>query len=594
MASSPNDWSDFITSNDKPNNVYPITPPTPRNHNDNLNNLNLDAPTNAYVRKAIETECNQLAAMPTQSGRNHQLNKAAFNLRRFIDNGTCDEQTIFDALMDAAAACGVLAEDGDTVCANSIRSGFRGSQEKVGARPIPKLDSDNSQTIEVDIADFAAAITEPTPQTDHTTPDGALNNIFDANETAFWQTRPSLTTIYNAALARMCAPWAVLGHCAARALYNVRPTATLPPLIGGPGSLNWFGIIVAPSGGGKSAAADVARELIDTNLEQRSLGSGEGFIEAFIRPADKETGEPRGLHEAILFIADESDTVSALATRTGSTLLSVLRTAWTGSTLAFGYRGRNLERLDAHTYRATLMMAVQPARAGWILDDSGGGTPQRFNWFPGIDKRITLKAWNDTPIYPLTLPNWREWEYETRLEIPAEARDVILAARVANARGEQNALDGHALFCREKFAYALTVLDGRTEMNLEDWELSGVAAHVSTKTREWVLATSASDAYVEAEERGRLMGVAASASDDEKAHRAAGRQKRIGRQLMERLRADGPLKESVWRKGLNSRDRPWFPNVVDALKKAGLIELDEDRRWSVPAAEDTAKAADDA
>ena len=60
----------------------------------------------------------------------------------------------------------------------------------------------------------------------------------------------------------MASPWAVLAYTAARALAQVRPGIMLPPLIGGPGSLNWFAAIAAASGGGKGAAIAAARHLV--------------------------------------------------------------------------------------------------------------------------------------------------------------------------------------------------------------------------------------------------------------------------------------------------------------------------------------------
>lgn len=557
--------------------------PTPTLDDIYAPSLSGNTDTAAYVQAAIDGETSKLAAMPPKTGRNHQLNKSAFSLRRFIDNGSADEQTIYDALMAAANACGIVAEDGEAQCEASIRSGFRGSTLKVGAKPIPDRPTP-PQVTEVSREDFQATVTLINKGGDSAgvkTPAAAtLDAIFDDAEAQFWQSRDSLAAIYSASLARMCAPWAVLAHCAARALCQVRPTATLPPLIGGPGSLNWFGIVVAPSGGGKSAAEDVARELIDVPIELRSLGSGEGFLESYMKPADKETGEPAGQYESIMFVCDESDTISALNSRTGSTLLSTLRTAWTGRTLSFGYRGRTGQKLSNHGYRATLVMAVQPTRAGWILGDAGGGTPQRFNWFPGTDRRISLEAWSNRQLAPLLLPSWREWEYDTPLTIPNPARDMVLEARVKSARGDLDALDGHALFCRLKFAYALTVLDGRAAMTEDDWHLSGIAARVSTQTREWVAATVASDTYTEAEERGRLMGVSSAASDDEKAHRAAGRTKRIGGLVLTRL-ADGPMTDGALRRSLASRDRPWLPNVLQALQAGGLVALDADKNWTL-------------
>ena len=83
----------------------------------------------------------------------------------------------------------------------------------------------------------------------------------------------------------------------------------LPALIGGPGSLNWFAAICAASGGGKGSAAACARHLIPQHIETRPLGSGEGIIAAY---GQQDTPDAV---TAILFTADEIDTITALSNR---------------------------------------------------------------------------------------------------------------------------------------------------------------------------------------------------------------------------------------------------------------------------------------
>jgi len=404
-------------------------------------------------------------------------------------------------------------------------------------------------------------------------PAGLLDGV-ERLEDGFWESRESLAHIYQASLARMCSPWAVLAHCAARALYSVQPRVRLPALIGGPGSLNWFAAVVSVSGGGKSAAEDVARELINIPIQQRSLGSGEGFIESYIRPENKVTGEPEGRYEAILFVADEGDTVSALGSRSGSTLLSTLRTAWTGRTLSFGYRGRTTQQLAAHTYRATLVMGTQPARAKWLLDDASGGTPQRFQWFPAEDLRLTRDAWDGSPVHSLTLPSSRKWSHGTELHIPDAARELILSERVKAAKAEQGALDGHALFCREKSAFALAVLDGRTEMTDQDWELSGIAAAVSTHVREWVAAQCAQAAEDEAARLGTLRGITNQAADTEKSYRDSQQASRISAWIIRKLTEAGEqgLSEGELRRRADSRQRHQIGAMLAALAQRNQVK----------------------
>ena len=204
-------------------------------------------------------------------------------------------------------------------------------------------------------------------------------------ENGFWD-RASHKHIYNAALARMAAPWATLTYCAARALTLVPPHIKLPEnLVGGPGSLNWFAAVVSKSGGGKGVAEAVSRELVPGVPAVRNLGSGEGIVKAYQVDADG-----RLEHSAILFNVAEIDTMTALRDRSASTTMGTLREVFSGGTLGFSYAGKGKDgHVEAHKYRMTLITAVQPRRAGGLLDDSAGGTPQRFMWFPADDPRIS-------------------------------------------------------------------------------------------------------------------------------------------------------------------------------------------------------------
>jgi hypothetical protein len=363
--------------------------------------------------------------------------------------------------------------------------------------------------------------------------------LVDDLEQGFWNSRESLSLIYMAALTRMCSPWAVLACCVARALALVPPNVTLPSLIGGGGgSLNWFGAVASLSGGGKGSSLSVARDLVGEYVYQRNLGSGEGMVTAY---RTKETDDtPTGLRSSVMFTADEVDNVTALGSRSGSTLLPTLRSAFSGETLGFSSAGRGKDiHLDAHTYRLTLVCAIQPGRAAAILNDDAGGTPQRFMWFPAVDQRITKARaqeynWQK---FSLTLPPSKEWRYPREVILPPGAEDYILDCRVDSAQpGTTESMDSHAVFAREKFAYGLAVLDGRVQMSLQDWELSGIAAEVSAATRDWVASQMEQSTRTDAERRGEVRGYEAGAADESKAARTQARSDRIARWILERLR----------------------------------------------------------
>lgn len=417
---------------------------------------------------------------------------------------------------------------------------------------------------------------EPPPPPDPVKNSTPLQDI----ENGFWTSRESLRMVYTTALAKMCSPWAVLAQCTARALTQVRPHVTLPPLIGGPGSLNWFATVVARSGGGKGASAACARLLVPGPIAVRNVGSGEGIVAAFGRPASD--GSPADIIEALMFNTDEVDTLAALNNRTASTTLTVLRSGFSGETLGFSYAAKEKRRhIPAGTYRMTMIVGVQPARAGWLLADSGGGTPQRFMWFPGSDSRVARNPpWEAGP---LSLPDPGEWQYPREIAIPLEASELILDEHVKRQNDNDEALDGHALYCREKFAYALAVLDGRVEMTLEDWQLSGIAAEVSTYVRERTVTAIRDAAKSDAEDRGEVRGIEMQAAESA---RDAAFEDHITGQLNWALSkildaGDEGLSNRELLRASNSKRRKALAFALQRGQESELFRLDE-TIWRIP------------
>lgn len=412
----------------------------------------------------------------------------------------------------------------------------------------------------------------------------------------FWYGRESLQRIYQTACGRFVSPWAVFAHCAANALSVIPPSVQLPPLLGGPGSLNMLFATVARSGGGKDAAAAVADYLTpDATAPVRNLGSGEGLVEAYRIPVgkdDKKLGMPDDQRPAIRFIADEVDAVLALGSRTGSTILPTLRSSFNAATLGASTIRSGGFHLPKHSYRLTLVMSVQPTRAGWILDDAGGGTPQRFVWFPArdprADGRIGDERHNKTPLQlPTGTAHWGDTPRE--LKVPELVSDFVQdAARRRNLdREDEEELDGHAVFAREKLAMALAVLDARTEMTEEDWAFAGIAMEVSDLTRDWVCDNAEAQKIAEADERGRMLAVSnVGRKEEEHAHTQLRIQRygaRMVRYVAEAWKADGrPLGRNDLMKRFDSRERAWFNETLIVTTQCGAIEVDRDGAYWPP------------
>lgn len=324
--------------------------------------------------------------------------------------------------------------------------------------------------------------------------------------TGFWGRRHALRHIHTFARARRASPLATLGVVLVKAAAAVEPTVVLPPTVGTYASLNLFTALTAASGGGKGASEGAAHDAVSfvdhAGFKLRTdcfpPGSGEGIARTFVPYLDNQDkdsdGKPKLKRRSrAVFSAPEIDTLAALGGRRGSTLLPELRKVYSGEQIGFkNAADATTTPVDAHSYRACLIVGVQPAKAGALLNDSDGGTPQRFVWLPADDPDAP-----DTPPEcpePLTvkLPDFSK-EQRTIVRIPQTATDEIVSHRLAVLRGTEGVdpLDGHALLCRLKVAAALMILDGRAAVNVEDWELAGAVMRASSNTRATVRAVLA-------------------------------------------------------------------------------------------------------
>jgi Protein of unknown function (DUF3987) len=405
----------------------------------------------------------------------------------------------------------------------------------------------------------------------------SLAEEFDPPPDEFWDARPALRHIRDFAYARMCSPWAVLGATILHVLHFVPPWVTLPALIGGRGSLNLFVALVGPTGAAKGAAERAAEEAFDLHHEPvhvAALGSGEGLVHQY---AHFEKGQIVRDRNAVIFVSPEIDGLTALHSRQGSTLTSQLRSAFSGERLGFSYADRTRRiPLEAHSYRLGLVVGVQPERAAALLDQSDGGTPQRFVWLPATDSGVTA----DPPATPKPMPiaaTCGEWK-TGHLSIPDQVAREIREAHVARMQGDGDALDGHALFCREKAAIALALLDDRRVMNLEDWELAGKIMAKSDAVRTSVINTLQRRAKAKetarALEEGRRDVIKGQVVRDEEFQRACNA-------VTKKLRREGDwVTGAVARQAIASNLRHHFTEAVDKLEETGQIEVENVDHYS--------------
>ncbi|BAL87263.1 hypothetical protein AMIS_20430 [Actinoplanes missouriensis 431] len=309
----------------------------------------------------------------------------------------------------------------------------------------------------------------------------------------FWKSRPILTHIQQFARARLVAPWATLGAVLAHVVAATPPRIQLPAIVGTEASLNLFIGLVGAAGAAKGASEKVAKQAVD--LDQRvapvyPLGSGEGIAHMFMRNVK---GEIEMVNANAIVTIQEIDTLASLKGRQSSTIMPQLRQAAMGEQLGFFYVDETKRLMvPEHSYRLCLLAGIQPKRSGVLLNDDeiDGGTPQRFVWLSCDDPDAPDDDVEEPTPVVWQAPNWTELPFTGHgrnerkvMPICEAARETIIAARKARRRGDGDALDGHALLTREKVAAALAILDGRTSILDEDWELSGAVMAESDDQR---------------------------------------------------------------------------------------------------------------
>lgn len=414
----------------------------------------------------------------------------------------------------------------------------------------------------------------------------------------FWDARPVLKTIQQWARSRRVGPWSLLGAILATVVSRVDPKVSLPAIVGGRGSINFYAALVGVSGGGKSASISTGHDALDVRAdrlyrwEQRSLGSGEGLSAAFVERIKGENGSEIVHHtDGVLAEAPEVDQLAALGSRSGATLMPELRKAWVGEGLGFQNRDRSTSLpVAAHSYRLGLILGVQPARSAALLDDAAGGTPQRFVWFSTEDPDAPAKA----PTAPAPI-KWQnpgidvlpEVDGVRYMQVCDVAWETIEQAALARLRGDVHALDGHALFSRLKVAAGLSLLEMRGGVNESDWELAGFVMQHSDQTRDVCRNALRAVSREANETRAELRAEAVVRADD---HMVAKCQERIMSKLGTEWIAERDIKNSLSRQLRDNFDTAVLELISDGKAEAQVDDYQGRSRTRYRLAQGSVKA----
>lgn len=430
----------------------------------------------------------------------------------------------------------------------------------------------------------------------------------------FWGARDLFKQVWAAAKAEGAAPDAVLGVVLARAAAMVSHELTFNS--GKPGNLNLFVNIVAPSGIGKSEAMRSGRQLLAVprylcdqqgeinrnRYREAALGSGEGIAEVYMGTKDVETGEiVRGgpnkgdpktkpvrmqvRNNAFLHL-DEGETLTKMAERRGSTIGQILRSAWVGAQLGQANAAELTTRdIPAGAYALGIVIGFQPHAAQQLLSDGGGGTPQRFLWLSALDPDMADSP--SDPPHPYALPLATESGFPRRgvVAFPAEVKQALWDALKAKNRGEMviDEMNSHEPLMRCKLAALLCVLDGRMEVDREDWRLAGMIWTVSCAVRDRLIQYGRQE-KVKARDAERERHAELAAAGEQARMEVTERVRSYARVTAERVHAAGGegLGRSDERRRVKSNLRQAWDTGLEYAQARGWVRLSDDRVLILP------------
>lgn len=334
----------------------------------------------------------------------------------------------------------------------------------------------------------------------------------------FWNARPSLIYIRDYARATRIGPYALLADTLAHVSVVTPPNIQLPPLTGAmPGSLNYYVAVIGEPGAGKGLAEGGARHLVPDlrGAITTQPASGEGLAALFSRrvsiPEDEGGSKSRSRIECAnpraLLSLPEIGTLGGVSSRTGSTVVPTLCSAWSGERIgAYNKSEQNRLAAPAHAYRLSMIVGVQPAASSSLFAHANVGLPQRFLYVstrdaeaPSIQPPLPLGnlGFNPSkmpadPLKPALDAIYETGDIEGSLQyrptvmpFPQTAYDEADGQRLDVLHGaDLPILDAHLIQVKAKTAALLALLDNRLDVSEEDWQLSNEIIKDSCQTRD--------------------------------------------------------------------------------------------------------------
>lgn len=408
---------------------------------------------------------------------------------------------------------------------------------------------------------------------------------------------------------RMVSPWSLLGSCLGQAAIATPYNVLIPAIVGTPASLNPLMVGVGASGAGKGIssarvlnwpagdpfALDDGEQVLTDAFTPLTPGSGEGISALFKENRSVPGLDGKGkitvpvvIRRAAWISYPEVDQVAAISSRVGSTAMSEIRKCWSGEPLGTLTKVKaNQLMVEAHSYRAVIVVAAQPLRCGPLLEEEAGGTLQRVLWLSADDPDLEDRD-EETSVLDVELPDFHAGistpgptgpTYYFQVD-PTVRREIRQDRAAGKWKGTE---DSHRNLVRLKVAAAGAVLHGSLEVTPEIWAWAGAIVEHSVRVRASVRADVEKAAHeansVRALTRGRNTVTEASARDmlldkvSASIERGMARPKHAGKALS----ADGIRKAFV-----APADRSLVPDAIALLVGSGALTPCGENRVGFP------------
>ena len=409
----------------------------------------------------------------------------------------------------------------------------------------------------------------------------------------FWTRRGWLAQIRQACDSRGASADAVLGCVIARYATTIPPQYRIPAIIQTESTFDHISILAAESAGGKSGAMGLAKRLFPGPQERKDIvwgwpvSSGEGLVSAFFEMVEKEVNGKKTMvnaktKTAVYFSVDESLGLIEVAGRSGATIGSVLCTAWSGGNPGQGNASADRKRvgMDEGTYRMAGVAGIQMSLGHRFMEDVfvQQGLSGRLVFFaaedPGIvhpDDRPEWPGPLDLPVHP-TMPVEMSYAPEIERQIRLDNWSKMTKRTIIAP------IDGHLNLVRLKLAGIFALMDGRTAVTVDDWELTEILLRSHIAIRNQMLATKRQHQY----EKTVTAATAQAAFEDVK---EAARERQAVASLrdtiLRRIPEEGITRSPLRKLTTNTRTKHRFDTALIKAMDDGKLELRGDRYFLI-------------